>query len=491
MKKFEDLYNKLKPQDVINQHIWLFNDHWPPFPEGLKYDDMEFEKSNEQQQNKIDQARKEAIKIILSEIGLKKTLDLRKLVKESWSLGDALARVITKEDEIISICECLNDEKENLRFIHSFLFRKTILEGFEWATTLFRKIQEKGYSNKALANILIPLIQSKQIWDFIVTLEEDIQAEYWQAIQPIFYNISVEEKITGVQMLMKYKRFFSAIDICSHFAETLPTELLSELLKKAATEESIEPASFRGYEIEQIFETLDKRLDLEHSILINLEWLYLSILDSYSTRRSPKVLQEELSKSPDFFANVLKWLYIPKDIAKLEEERKGVSNEVIQNRAKQVYHLLHSWKKIPGMHSDNSIDGTALKEWINQARKLAEAEGRLDFADIHIGQVLAQYPENISEWPPEKIFEIIEEINSDILKRNYSTAMFNNRGSSSRGPFEGGNIERGHAKYFENLSNDYKNKYPNVAEIFKQLSDGYLFDAKRIDEEAERDRLEY
>ena len=491
LKRFQDLYDKLKPEDAINQHIWLFNDHWPSFPEGSNYDAKEFDKSHEKQQSRIDQARKEAVKIILSEIGLKKTLELRKSVKESWSLGDALAIVITNEDEIISVCECLNDDKENLRFIHSFIFRKSILEGFDWVIKLFRKIQEKGFTNKSLANILIPLSQSNKLWDFISTLEDEIQTEYWKAIHPNFYHIPVEERIIGVKMLMKYKRFFSAIDICSHFAETLPTELLSELLKKSATEESSEPVHFRGYEIERIFDTLDKRLDLEHATLINLEWLYLPILDSYGTRRSPKVLQEELSKSPNFFVDVLKWLYKPKDTAKLEEERKGISDEVIQNRAKQVYHLLHSWKKIPGMQSDNTIDKPVLKEWINQARKLAEAEGRLDVADIQIGQVLAQYPENIPEWPPEKIFEIIEEINSDVLKRNYSTAMFNKRGSSSRGPFDGGNIERGHAKYFEELANNYKNKYPNVAEIFKRLSAGYLIDAKRIDDEAERDRLEY
>jgi hypothetical protein len=491
LKRFENLYHKLKPIDSVNQNIWLFNDHWPSFPEGSKYDDKEFDKSHEKQQSKIDQARKEAIKIILSEVGSKKTLDLRKLVKEPWSLGDALARVLTNEDEFISVCECLDDDKENLRFIHSFIYRKSLLEGFEWVTTLFKKIQENGFSNKALANIVIPLNQSKQLWDFISTLHKDIQAEYWQGIHPNFYHIPVEEKIIGVQMLMKYKRFMSAIDVSSHFAETLPTELLSELLRKSATEESSEPVRFRGYEIERIFETLDKRQDLDHSTLINLEWLYLPILDSYGTRRSPKVLQEELSKSPEFFVDVLKWLYKPKDLTKLEEERKGVSDETIQNRAKQVYHLLHSWKKIPGVQSDNSVDETVLKEWINLARKLAEAEGRLDVADIHIGQILAQYPENIPEWPPEKIFKIIEEINSDVLKRNYSTAMFNKRGSSSRGPFDGGNIERGHSKYFNKLSNDFKNKYPNVAEIFKRLSDGYLYDAKRIDEEAERDKLEY
>lgn len=491
LKRLEELYEKLKPLDVFNQHIWLFNDHWPAFPEGSKYVENKFEKRHERQQNRIDQARSEALKIMLDEIGLNKTLELRKSVKESWSLGDAFARVITNEDKIISVCECLNDDKENLRFIHSFIFRKSVIEGFDWVTTLLKTLQGKGFSNKALSNILIPLNQSKQLWEFISTLEEEIQLEYWQNVYPRFYNIPVEEKIIGVQMLMKHKRFFSAIDICSHFAETIPTNLLSELLKKSATEEPSEPVNFRGYEIERIFEALDKRSDLDNSTLINLEWLYLPILDTYGTRRNPKVLQEELTKNPVFFVDVLKWIYIPKDKEKLEEERKDISEEAIQNRAKQSYHLLHSWKKIPGMKPDNSIDKTELMDWINKARELAESEGRLEVADMHIGQILAQYPENIAEWPQEKIFELMEVINSDSLNRNYSSAMFNKRGSSTRGPFDGGNIERGHAKYFEELANDYKNKYPNVSEIFQCLSSNYLIDAKRMDESAERDRLEY
>ena len=110
---------------------------------------------------------------------------------------------------------------------------------------------------------------------------------------------------------------------------------------------------------------------------------------------------------------------------------------------------------------------------------------------MQIGQVLAQYPENIPQWPQEKIFQVIEEINSDCLNRNYSSAMFNKRGSSFRGPFDGGNIEREKAAYFDKLANEFKNKYPVVAGIFKRMAEGYLIDAKRMDDQAERDRLEY
>ncbi len=492
LKRLEDLYYKLKPLDAINQHIWLFNDHWPSFPEGFKYVENDHEKRHEQQQKRIDQARIEASNIILDKVGLNKALELRKTVKESWSLGDALARVTNDEDDIISVCsKCLNDDKENIRFIHSFIFRKSVINGFDWITSLFNKLDKKGFSNEALVNILIPLNQTKQLWDFVSSLGEEIQTEYWKEIYPRFYHIPVEEKIIGIQMLMNHKRFFSAIDVSSHFAKEIPTELLSELLKRAATEESTEQGQLKRYEIERIFETLDNRDDIENSILINLEWLYLPLLDSYGTRRKPKSLEEELAKNPEFFIDVLKWVYIPKDKKKLEEERKGISDEEVQNRAKQAYHLLHAWKKIPGMKADNSIDSKELNQWITKARTLAREASRLDVADMQIGQILAQYPENIPQWPQENIFQIIEGINTDSLKRNYSSAMFNKRGSSSRGPFDGGDIERDKATYFEKLATDFKNKYPNVAEIFMRLAEGYLIDAKRMDDQAERDRLEY
>lgn len=491
LTRLENLYYKLEPTDILNKYIWLFNNHWPEFPDGLKYKDSEFEKRHDQQQKRVDEAREDAATNFLKALGLKKTLELRKEVKEYWILGDALAKIITNSIDVLMVCECLNDEKNIIGFTHSFIYRKSIIEGFEWVKALFKTLQENKFNKNALSNVLIPLNQNRQLWDFISTLEMEIQNEYWQNINPHFYHISDDEKVFGTEMLLKHKRYFSAIDIASHFTSKIPSNLLSEILKKAGTEEANETPRFRGYEIERIFEELDKRTDLEKSMLIHLEWIYLPILDSYGTKRNPKNLEEELTNNPEFFIDVLKWIYIPKDKKLLEVERKGISDEEIQNRAKQSYHLLHSWKKIPGMKDDYSIDETKLREWIEKVRKLAKEESRLDVADMEIGKVLAQYPENISEWPQEKIFQIIEEINTDSLRRNYSSAMFNKRGSSTRGPFDGGDIEREKATYFEKLSNDFKNKYPNVAEIFKHLEKGYLVDAKRMDEQAERDRLEY
>ncbi len=489
--RLENLYNKLQPIDIIHKYIWLFNEHWPEFPEGFKYEPNESEKRYEQQQKRIDEARKAAVTVFLQELGLNATLELRKQVKEFWLLGGALADVITNQKDVLTVCECLYDDKNLIGFVHGFIFRKSLIENFDWIKSLFKELQEKKFNNKALSNVLIPLNQNQQLWNFVASLDEEIQNEYWQNINPDFYHITDDEKVIGIEMLLKHKRFFSAIDIASHFANVISSNLLTEMLKKAVTQEASETPHFIGYEIERVFEELDKRTDIEKSTLIHLEWLYLPIFDSYGTRRKPKTLEEELANNPEFFIEVLKWIYIPKDEKLLEKEREGISDEAVQNRAKQAYHLLHSWKKIPGMKEDNSIDGAVLKDWIIKARTLAESASRLEVADLEIGKLLAEYPENVQEWPQVKIFQIIEEINTDSLKSGYSSAMFNKRGFSTRGVFDGGDVERENAKYFEKLENDFKNKYPNVAEIFKHLKQGYLADAKLMDESAERNKLEY
>ena len=154
--------------------------------------------------------------------------------------------------------------------------------------SLFKELLEKKFKNKALSNVLIPLNQNQQLWDFIASLDEEIQNEYWQNVNPHFYRISDSEKVIGIEMLLKYKRFLPAIDIASHFAKVIPSNLLSVMLKKAGTEETSETPRFSGYEIEQIFEELDKRTDIEKSTLIHLEWLYLPLLDF--------TVQEEIQK---------------------------------------------------------------------------------------------------------------------------------------------------------------------------------------------------
>ena len=142
------------------------------------------------------------------------------------------------------------------------------------------------------------------------------------------------------------------------------------------------------------------------------------------------------------------------------------------------------------MQEDGTIDETELRDWIDVARALARECDRLEVADMHIGQLLAKYPDNSPHWPERKIFQVIEDINTEKLKVGYSIGMWNKRGVTTRGAFDGGSIERERAGYFGALASEHMCDYPNVSEVFRRLQDDYGRLGNRHDEMAERDRLD-
>src|SRR5690606_33595686 len=201
-----------------------------------------------------------------------------------------------------------------------------------------------------------------------------------------------------------------------------------------------------GYEANRLFETVDKRNDVAPSTLIQLEWWCLPVLAAYGNNQKPKRLQDELSRNPVFSMDGLKWIEKPDDETKIEVKKNDLTDEQMQARARQAYELLHSWKSIPGVDETGKIDYIFLKNWVNTVRELAAEYGRLEAADIYIGQVLAQYPEEQDKvWPPDELCDLIESLKSDSVNRNFSSATFNKRSFSSRGPFDGGDIERAKA----------------------------------------------
>lgn len=491
LKPYEILYDKLTPSDTILKNKWLFDDQWPEVPEGFndKTTDTRFVKRQEQ----LDIARLKAIKEIEGEYGLQKIVELSKEVKQSWTLGESMARIVNDSNDLKKIAlNLLEDSQLNKFFVFSFFYEKVKTLGLHWAVELYQTFRKKNLDNKALALIFLPLNQGKDLWQFIETTDQETIDEYWSTVQPRFHHLELEEKIQGMEYLIKYKRYFTAIHEASFLSDDLPTDMIVTILKSAATDnETAEEIQFRAYEIGKLFEILDKREDIERSELIQLEWFYLLILDSSGTKRNTKALYTELANNPDFFVQVLKFAYVPSNKELIAKEIEGLTEETIQNRAHQAFKLLYSWKTVPGVSDDKTIDQESLNQWVNSVREYAKAADRLEIADNQIGKILAQYPENLGNWPPKEIADIIEKIHTQQIKSGFSTALFNKRGFSGRGALDGGDIERGHAQYFDELAKKHRLTHPNLSKIFSNLSKGYLRDAKQMDDEAERRRLDY
>lgn len=485
--RYVKLYSALQPTDEIQKSLWMFDDYCPDFPEGYVYN----KDTHKEKQESINKRRVEELKNIYSNFGIDKIKEISFSVKQPWILGNTLAHIITDEKEVLSLCDFLNNDCDKIQFVHSFIFKKSVLEGINWVFELYEKLKQKCFNNKALAQLFIPLNQNNQLWDFIDSTNITIRNDYWLNVQPDFYHISIDEKITGLNHLMEYKRYFSAIDICDQFFNEIPSSLIIKILEKAASEKTNENVRIESYEINQIFESLDKRNDIDQQTFFKLEWLYLPVLASYGNPRNPKLLHNELSKDPNFFIDVLKWIYKPDNDELDEMESENLTDEQIQNRAENAYELLRTWQQIPGVDEIGKIDLNFLKKWVQEVRELASKCGRIEVADMHIGRVLAQYPEKDNDWPPYEVCTIIENVNTDSIKRNFSSAIFNKRGSYSKSPFAGGERERNIAKYFSDLAAIHKNEFPIVSSILEDISKSYKENAKREDERAERRELEY
>jgi hypothetical protein len=485
LERYEAIYKRLEPSDAVEKVLWMFNDHWPNFPEGIEKKEL----SSREQEEFIAKRRVKELTIIYHEFGFEKVKALARIVKETWVYGDTLAHIVSKEEEVLSLCEYLKEEEiPLLNFIQRFIFRKSLLNGVDWVFDLYEKLKVSKYSDAQLARIFFQVEQTKRIWNFIDKSSAETQQSYWESITAWFWGIPIEDMIFGIDKLMEVKRFISALDISYHETEKLPSDKLVEVLVKAGTQISNEDRRIDSYHVTNIIQVIELRRDVDKSVIVHIEWLYLPFLATYGSIHKPNVLHEELATKPNFFIEVLKLAY---KSDKEEEETDDIPDENRRNRARNAYELLRSWKRIPGVDESGKIDEEFLWEWLIPVREIADKIGRLNVADIHIGQILAEYPENTEPWPPEEICKVIESINTQGIKSGFSSATFNKRGSSTRGVFDGGGIERNHANYFNSQAEKLRYRFPITADILKRLAKGYEDDAKRMDERAERDKLDY
>lgn len=491
LDRYENLYNKLTPEDLILQNRWLFDSYHVDFPDG-KFNEDQHELNYQLHFKRTKQHRTEALQKIKGSIGLEKTLDLADSPESSISIGETLAEILENEPEILKVLDILKKDDPNLTLVHRFVEAKAAKEGLSWVFEAFKKMSKENVSQHLLVNLFVPLQQTFEVWNYIAEEDNLLAQEYWSTVNPRFYHLSVDEKIVGMKNLLQSKRFVTAINTAYMIKKDLPTDLLVEILQLAGTEDSIDDQYFREHEVSSLFETLNEREDMTKEIIVRLEWLYLTILGSYGSSYKPKHLHQELALSPDFFIQILKWTYMPKDDKRKAEEQKELSAEDRQKFASQGYKLLNDFKSIPGTQPDNTIDKVQLNNWVDLVRDHAKAIDRIEMADMVIGKLLANYSEaNKEYWPPDEISEVIERVNTKSIKNNFSMTVTNKRGFTSRSPFAGGEIERNNSKYFLNLANIHKKKHPNISEIFSKISKEYLIDAKHEDERAERDRLEY
>ncbi len=488
--RIEEIYNLLLQDDVVEKYKWLFDDQWPQLPEGRPKEFKAYDK-------KIQTARSEAIKQIILEKSMPGLVDIASKVEYPHTVGIAAAKEITDNDQISLIIRAsLQTDNEGLNYFGmAFISRIQATKGESWVEEMYLLINKENWESRSIALFLMGLEESMVTWKKVKSFGDQVEEEYWSKLSPHRFNLSTEEKVFAVRKLIEVKRPLVALNLLEFESEDISSEEFIKVL------EDIENLTSKGlinlnhlvpHTIEMILQELYKRVDIDRNRLGRLEWFFLPLLQ-YNENRS-FVLHDFLSEDPNFFAEVISIVYRPRDTKEGSESDEDDSSlsEQEKNRAGNGWQLLHSWKKIPGLKNDATIDENTLNCWIEKARELCMGTNRLEIGDQHIGMILANSPaDKNNNWPPEPVCKVIETIKSKDINTGFSIQVYNNRGVVSKSRYEGGEQERKLSDKYRKMAENITTKFPQTALILFNIAEGYEEEAKLEDTKTHKRNLGY
>lgn len=311
-------------------------------------------------------------------------------------------------------------------------------------------------------------------------------------LSKVFYiQNSKEELFYALEKLHQYNKPLTFLNTlgwgaCIH-KDTLTSDEVLSALEKVSFANLDDSSHFVDYHFKNLLDFLYSKndYDIERAAKIEMKFIFAFTGDSYISK--PQNLYKLMSQKPDEYFSILSQVYLPNEDELREAEMQKVKeNPNYQKILEAGWEILDSFNLIPSLQEDGSLDSEILKKWVNEVRELAEKNHRVKITDRCIGKLLAKYSINMKENKgfPVEIYYVIEEIRTDEIKDAFQMQILNNLGFTSRGAFEGGDIEKFKANFFNSLSKETEITHSNVSVIFRSLRDKYVSQAKWEDEDA-------
>jgi hypothetical protein len=474
--------------DVLNDS-YLFEENFPQFMSGRQSAD--YTKHGEE----IAAKRLEFVESIIEKYGIPKIFELASTVEYPYLYGHVLgfSDKIGSGDRLY-ICQNIeNEDVKILAVVQAFIKISDGRNGLAPQIDTLKELMNSGLSVQGTVNFLDSMRDRVELWKFIEEMEnEDVQKLYWEIQQGFIYTEDKDELFFALDKLTCYGKSITMINTLGWAAYSLREVLTSEeiltALERVSIAEYQDSSQFEHDHFRDLLDLLYSKedYDLERAAKIEMKFIFVFTGGS-SYALKPKNLYKLMSQNPEEYFGLLSQVYLPDNDelkeAELQQQEHGpVSQEIVR----AAWEILDSFNVIPSHTATGSLNLEILRNWVTQVRELAEKSYRLKSADNQLGKLFAKYPIKMEEGTgyPVEIYDIIEEVGTDDIILSFRIQISNNLGFTSRGAFEGGNIERCRAGYFDSLFEATKITHPNVSLIFKELADRYRSEAKRADESA-------
>ena len=325
-------------------------------------------------------------------LGKKKYKDVPRLlkdkVKEPQTLGAALA-TFSIDGLTAKVCRLLGSKKD-AKFTKGYIASMESQQGNGFFSSLFDSCMKDGFSNDDLTSLLLCFEQNRKLWNYIETLNPEIQQHYWERVPAIFWGGYDEgNTLYVIKKLTWVGRGLDAMNDSWIYAEEMPTTVIEELLQSVLLSKKELNDSIDHHPLSVYIEQLHKRKDADKDLLLQLEWVYLPVLRYDFNKGSLALLQDRLTTDPDFVVELLCYLYK----SETEYAQEAYSAELDRYNAIRAFYLFNQWSTIPGVRVDGTLDDTVLLEWVKAVINKAAECGRYKHACSQLGQLFAHFPE--------------------------------------------------------------------------------------------------
>lgn len=465
ISKIEAVAEKLAPKNKLNLYRRLFSgrDH-----------DLYEEKGNWQdQRQKLEQQRKQAIKDILAEGGMDSVTRLVESAESPYQVGLSLGTIGEAQIDTIILPALLDTENKKLaQFANAYVISRHCGQGWAWADGL----DKSTWSVSQTGQFLSCLPFTEEAWSRATAWLGEFEREYWSKVNA---NPDGVERDIGVAInkLIEYERPHAAINylyLNGILHDQRPLDKTLSMKALIAAINSPEPSyAIDSYHIVEIIKALqDDSTDPDD--LFRIEWAYLPLLDSYSGA-SPKLLENRLASDPAFFCEVIRLIYRSNKEGESEQEL----SEQEKNIATNAWRLLKEWKTPPGLQPDGVFSKEQFTQWLEQVKVACAESGHLEIATNYIGKVLVYCPPDPQGlWIDQAAADALNARDAKTMRDAFSHAIFYPGGTRSVDPT--GEEQRQLAQKYRKQADEVENSgFQRLAATLRGLAEDYDSDAKR------------
>jgi addiction module HigA family antidote len=483
-KTAKAIYDAMMPKDVVNQHEWLFRQHWvEESADELFEEELDFRA----REKRIEKLRIEALTKIVAERGIDGVFDLASKGNSQRQIGAYLANGILPEEQWPTlIFGCLRRPVDDTG-------REGIASGVMWTInaehrkSLFESLREELSEEEALKLLLLSPFRLST-WQLVDELPGNARAIYWQEVVPQYVFDAVEENNEGVRRLLDAKRPRAAFAAMHFKLDEIRPPLLFQLLKAMVQDGNDKAGEYQlhDYDIQRAFQLLDRNPDISLEDKAGLEFAYLDVLArSFRGGDGHQIpnLERYIEDHPEMFVQAVVWTYKRKEGGEDPTEYRLTGDR--EHLAKRGYRLLEALERLPGQDKATEEDKRKkLQEWVSSVRKACTELDRADIADVCLGKLFSSAPVGKDGvWPNEVVRDVMEDLQSEAMSNGAHTGLYNARGVHWRG--EGGAQERELAEKYRKWAEALQYTHPFVSSsLLMSMVRTYEMEADQQDTEA-------